>query len=165
MSDFHLVLEEQIPQLMRYASALTRDADQAVELVEDTVREALAHQRDQRGEIRVWLLTLLHDLRGNPFRAMTLADAVVTDPVARLTFSDLDRALGELAEEQRAVILLVCLEGLSYGDAAAVLRTTPATLRSRLSRARAELRRLMGVRDTAQRARRAPAPRRKPRAA
>ena len=40
MSDFHLLLEEQIPQLMRYASALTRDSDEAAELVEDTVREA-----------------------------------------------------------------------------------------------------------------------------
>ena len=165
MSDFHLLLEEQIPQLMRYASALTRDADQAVDLVEDTVRDALAHQREQKGKLNVWLLTLLHDLRGNPFRAMTLANLVVTDPAARLTLSDLDRALGELGEEQRAIILLVGLESLSYTDAAAVLRTTPATLRSRLSRARAELRRLMSVGEAAERGRPASAQRRKARAA
>ena len=145
MSDFHFLLQEQIPQLLRYASALTRDTDQAVELVEDTVREALDYQRQCKGDVRVWLLTTLHDLRGNPFRQMTLGLPPVSEPEALLTLSDLDRALGELAEELRAVVLLVGLEGLSYDDAASVLRISPAMLRGRLTRARAELRRLMGV--------------------
>ena len=153
LSDFHLLLEEQIPLLMRYASALTRDADEAAELVEDTVRDALAHRRDCRGNLRVRLLTMLHDLRGNPFRAMTLGNPVATGSAARLTLSQLDRALGRLPESQRAAILLVGLEGLSYADAAAVLRIAPAALRSRLSRARADLRRLMGVAEPARVAR------------
>jgi RNA polymerase sigma-70 factor (ECF subfamily) len=51
----------------------------------------------------------------------------------------------ELPEAQRAVLLLIGLEGLSYADAASALRITAATLRSRLSSARANLRRLMGV--------------------
>jgi DNA-directed RNA polymerase specialized sigma24 family protein len=140
--DFHLLLEEQIPQLMRYASALTRDADEAVDLVEDMVREALAHPRQCAGNIRVGLLTILHDLRANPFRQMTSGTPKTRDP-AKLTLSDLDRALGQLPEEQRAIILLIGLERLSHADAAAT------TLRSRLSRARAELRRLMGVEDPA----------------
>jgi DNA-directed RNA polymerase specialized sigma24 family protein len=149
VSDFHLLLEEQISQLMRYASALTRDADEAVELVEDTVREALAHPRQCSGNIRVGLLTILHDLRGNPFRQMTLGTPETHDPAAKLTLSDLDRALGQLPEEQRAIILLIGLVRLSYADAAATLRMSAATLRSRLSRARAELRRLMGVENPA----------------
>jgi DNA-directed RNA polymerase specialized sigma24 family protein len=148
VSDFHLLLEEQIPQLMRYASALTRDADEAVDLVEDTVREALAHPRHCSGNIRAGLLTILHDLRGNPFRQMTLGSPQPRDPVAKLTLSDLDRALGQLAEEQRAIVLLIGLERLSYADAAATLRMSASKLRSRLSRARAELRRLMGVEHT-----------------
>lgn len=145
MSDFHLLLQEQIPSLLRYATALTRDPEQATDLVEDTVREALDHQRQCRGNIRVWLFKLLHDLRGNPFREMTLPAPAPRDPRARLTLSDLDRAIGELPEAQRAILLLIGLEGLSYADAASALRITPATLRSRLSSARANLRRLMGV--------------------
>jgi RNA polymerase sigma-70 factor, ECF subfamily len=153
LSDFHLLLEEQIPQLMRYASALTRDADEAVDLVEDTVREALADPRqcagnirgNVRGNIRIGLLTILHDLRGNPFRQMTLGIPETRARATKLTLSDLDRALGQLPEEQRAIILLIGLERLSYAAAAATLRISAATLRSRLSRARAELRRLMGV--------------------
>ncbi len=75
VSDFHLLLEEQIPKLMRYATALTRDADEAEELIAETIREALAEQRRCRGNLRVWLLTLLHDLRGNPFRRSLLMPA------------------------------------------------------------------------------------------
>jgi RNA polymerase sigma-70 factor, ECF subfamily len=153
VSDFHLLLEEQIPQLIRYASALTRDADEAVELVEDTVREALSHPRQCAGNIRISLLTVLHDLRSNPFRQMTRGIPQTRDPAAKLTLSDLDRALGQLPEEQRAIILLIGLERLSYADAAATLRMSATTLRSRLSRARAELRQLIGVEDTARVAR------------
>jgi RNA polymerase sigma-70 factor (ECF subfamily) len=149
VSDFHLLLQEQIPSLMRYATALTRDPEQATDLVEDTVREALAHQRQCRADVRVWLFTLLHDLHGNPFREMTLPAPLPRDPAAQLTLSDLDRAMGKLPETQRAVLLLIGLEGLSYAETAAALRISAATLRSRLSTARASLRRLMGVAGTA----------------
>jgi RNA polymerase sigma-70 factor (ECF subfamily) len=150
MTDFHLLLEEQIPGLMRYASALTRDSDEAGELVEDTVRDALANRSDceAAADRRVWLLTTLHDLRGNPFRQMTLATAL-REPSAQLTLSDLDRALAQLSEEHRAIILLIGLEGMSYADTARILRISAASLRSRLSRARAILGRAMGVEDAA----------------
>ena len=148
MSDFHLLLEEQIPQLMRYASALTRDGDEASELVEDTVREALSHPRQCPGNIRVGLLSILHDLRHNPFRQMTFGAPEHRTSAARLSLSDLDRALGQLPEEQRAIILLIGLERLSYADAAKVLRVSASTLRFRLSRARAALCRMMGVEST-----------------
>lgn len=149
MSDFHLLLEEEIPNLMRYASALTRDADTAVDLVDDTVHEALAEERRCHGNLRVWLLTILHDLRGNPFRHSFEAAAPVAEPNAQLTLSQLDRALGQLSEEQRALILLIGLEGMSYSETAAILRITVGALRSRLSRGRAALRRAMGVEDAA----------------
>lgn len=144
MSDFHLLLEEEIPKLMRYAAALTRDGDEAEELVADTIREALAHRRRSSRELRVWLLTILHDLRGNPFRQMTTG-AAARDPARQLALSDLDHALGEISEEQRAVILLIGLENMSYSETAVILRITVSTLRSRLARGRAALRRAMGV--------------------
>ena len=148
MSDFDFLLEEQIPDLMRYAAALTRAPDEADELVEDTVREALATQRLSGGKtaIRTWLYTILHDLRGNPFRYISGPTGIAnSDPKTPLTLSQLDRALGELHEEQRAIVLLIGLEGMSYTDTAAILRISVATMRSRLARARANLRRLMGV--------------------
>jgi len=150
MSDFHLLLEEQIPSLIRYASALTRDREQAAELVEDTVTEILHRSGVQRrgGDFRVRLLTVLHELRGNPFRqadpAANANDPPV-DPAVLLTLSDLDRAIGQLSEERRAVILLIGLEGLSYKQTAAILGIPEGTMRSRLTRGRDSLRRALGV--------------------
>jgi hypothetical protein len=58
---------------------------------------------------------------------------------------DLERAISKLPEEQRAVILLVGLEGMRYEEVAEVLGVPVGTVRSRLSRGRDALRRLMGV--------------------
>jgi RNA polymerase sigma-70 factor (ECF subfamily) len=58
---------------------------------------------------------------------------------------DLETALGKLQPEQREVILLVGLEGMSYEEVAAVLEIPVGTVRSRLSRGRDQLRQLMGM--------------------
>ena len=57
---------------------------------------------------------------------------------------DLDRALQLLASEQREVVLLVGLEGLSYAEAAEVLAIPIGTVMSRLARGRGRLRALLG---------------------
>jgi RNA polymerase sigma-70 factor, ECF subfamily len=147
VSDFQALLKEQLPRLIRYATALTRDADEALDLAEDTVLEALAHDDPPacEQELRVWLLTILHDNRANPFRQ--------SDPLAppapprTLGLSDFDRALGELPEQQRAVILLAGLEGMSDDQSAAILRISAHTMRSELAHARANLCVLLGVRE------------------
>jgi DNA-directed RNA polymerase specialized sigma24 family protein len=62
-----------------------------------------------------------------------------------LELRDLDRALALLPEEQRTAILLVGLEGMDYETAAQVVGVPIGTVRSRLSRGREGLRRLMGI--------------------
>ena len=56
---------------------------------------------------------------------------------------DLERCLQRLPAEQRAVLLLVTLEDMSYEEAGRVLGIPVGTVMSRLSRARARLRALM----------------------
>src|ERR1700736_4484167 len=66
---------------------------------------------------------------------------------ASLQLRDLERAIRLLPEEQRQVILLVGLEGMHYEEVAAVLDIPIGTVRSRLSRGREMLRRLMDMRE------------------
>ena len=66
---------------------------------------------------------------------------------ARLQLRDLERAISMLPEEQRQVILLVGLEGMHYEEVAAVLDIPIGTVRSRLSRGREMLRKLMGTKE------------------
>ncbi|MDH8442199.1 sigma factor-like helix-turn-helix DNA-binding protein, partial [Klebsiella pneumoniae] len=62
----------------------------------------------------------------------TAADASGTEAEGR----DISRALATLAEDQRAVLLLVVLEGLSYRDVADIQGVPIGTVMSRLARAR-----------------------------
>jgi DNA-directed RNA polymerase specialized sigma24 family protein len=62
-----------------------------------------------------------------------------------LELRDLDRALAQLPDEQRTVILMVGLEGMSYEAVAEIVGVPVGTVRSRLSRGREALRHLMGI--------------------
>src|SRR5215469_3232668 len=65
-----------------------------------------------------------------------LSSAPSPNQAARLELRDLERALTKLPEEQRSVILLVGLQGMDYAEAAAVVNTPVATVRSRIARGR-----------------------------
>ena len=149
MSDFQMLVKDQLPRLIRHAAALTRDADEALDLAEDTVLEALAcqHEKPSDTDLRIWLLTILHDHRSNPFRqANPMADlSRPGDDAAPLSLSELDRALGKLPQEQRAAVLLVGLEGMSDAETATVLRIPIGAVRVRLARARENLCRTLGT--------------------
>jgi RNA polymerase sigma-70 factor, ECF subfamily len=152
MSDIRAILGEQTPRLRRYAVALTRDVNEADDLVEDTLREAIARgfapESEKRDEtaLRVWLLTILHEQRDNPFRLPDPA-AIPTrprlDPAAEATLSRFDRALGRLPEGERAAILLIGLEGMTYDATAQILGISAAAMRARLVRGRETLARAM----------------------
>jgi RNA polymerase sigma-70 factor, ECF subfamily len=159
MSDFHQLVEGEIPRLRRYARALTRNADRADDLVQDTLVRAIAkaHLWQPGTDIRAWLFTIMHNQHVNLVRREMREEATVdvdqlssslvatTDPTGARQLRELEQALGCLPEEQRAVILLVGLEGMSYETAAEVLRVPIGTVRSRLSRGREALRVLMSV--------------------
>ena len=61
-----------------------------------------------------------------------------------LRMRDLRNALARLPDDQRTVVLLIGIEGISYEEVADVLAVPVGTIRSRLSRARDALRELMG---------------------
>ncbi|MBX6370329.1 MAG: sigma-70 family RNA polymerase sigma factor [Rhodospirillales bacterium] len=150
------MIEAELPGLRRYAAALLHSGPDADDLVQETVARAL----DKRAlwqpgtNLRAWLFTMMHNLRINRARTSRREGlAVPPDAATGLSVSanqsatialrDLRRALDALEEGQRAVVLLVGLEGLTYEEVADVLALPLGTVRSRLSRARARLRRLL----------------------
>jgi RNA polymerase sigma-70 factor (ECF subfamily) len=159
MADIHQKIEAEIPRLRRYARALVRDVVGADDLVQECLTRALAKLDLWREgtDLRAWLFTILHNqyvnhvrrsIRvGTPveFGESTLLTSQPADQEKRLELRDLDRALRRLPEDQRAVILLVGLEGMPYAEVGALLGVPVGTVRSRLSRGRLALRQLMGV--------------------
>ena len=160
MNDFAPLLEEQIPRLRRYARALTHDVTRADDLVQSCLVRAIAKQHlwERGTNLRAWLFTILHNQHVNDVRhSVREGNTVELDEAPQLTVQgnaivslelrDLESAIGKLPPEQRQVILLVGLEGMAYEDVATVLDIPVGTVRSRLSRGRDQLRRLMGVEE------------------
>lgn len=149
-----------LPQLHRYAHALTGDAAWADDLVQDTVERALGHTSPLRAHsnTRAWLMTILRHLYIDQLRKRRELALDADDPlwqrleapageVDGLLLRDVQRALSRLPLEQREVLLLVALEQLSYHEASAILQVPVGTVMSRLSRAREHLRLLLGGGD------------------
>ena len=145
---------ELIPRLRRYARALTGDRSGADDLVQDTLERAWTklHLYRRGTDLRAWLFTVMHNVYVNRVRAARPTDPLDEEMVElaqrpsqgdALVVRDLDRALARLAEEQRAVLLLVAIEDMSYDEVARTLDIPIGTVMSRLSRAREKLRGMM----------------------
>ena len=147
-------LVELIPRLRRYARALVGDRASADDLVQDTLERAWAklHLYRRGTDLRAWLFTVMHNVHVNKVRA-TRATDTLEDELPELAqrasqgdallVRDLDRAIARLPTEQRAVLLLVTLEEMSYEEVACAVGIPIGTVMSRLSRAREKLRMMM----------------------
>ncbi|KAF1072479.1 MAG: ECF RNA polymerase sigma factor SigR [Pseudomonas citronellolis] len=148
------LLRELLPRLRRFALSLARQPSAADDLVQATLEKALASWKGRRdeGDVRAWLFSILYRhfidgqrrarryarilalFGGEPDYAPSTEDIVS----ARSTLEAFER----LPAEQRALLTLVSVEGLSYREVSQALGVPMGTVMSRLSRARQALRRL-----------------------
>ena len=154
MPTFESELLAQVPRLRRYARALSGRGGEADDLVQDCLERAWRRMGYWRpgSDMRAWLFTIMHNLHVNQVRrAIRSRETVPLDPdldggvsapgqeSSRL-LAELDRGLETLPPDQREVLLLVALEGLTYEEVAEVLSIPIGTVMSRLYRARERMR-------------------------
>ena len=153
MPEFRRELVELLPRLRRFASVLTRSHDDAEDVVQAAVERALRHADSwqQGSRLDSWLYKIMQnlwrdELRAHRRRAEPLeshADIAGADgrdgTIRHIQSNEARQALEELPEDQRVVIALVVLEGMSYQQAADILEVPVGTVMSRLARARARL--------------------------
>ncbi|ARP81680.1 RNA polymerase subunit sigma [Bordetella genomosp. 8] len=162
MDDMMRLVEPLIPSLRRYARALLHDPALADDVVQDCLERVIArwHQRREDGDTRKWVFAILHNMAMDHLRRVRprAADVPLHDvdeamlavrPAQddALHYKDVVRALEQLPDEQRSVLLLVSVEDMSYEEAARVLDIPTGTVTSRLARAREKLLRIMRVAD------------------
>jgi RNA polymerase sigma-70 factor, ECF subfamily len=149
-----------VTSLRAFAISLTRDAEKAEDLVQETVLRAIRKQEQfvAGTNIQAWLFTILRNQFCSDHRKSlrevedgdgSYAATMIAPPDQddRIMIHDLEAALHKLPEGQREAILLVGADGLSYEEAAQVLGCAVGTVKSRVNRARsclAELMRLAG---------------------
>jgi RNA polymerase sigma-70 factor (ECF subfamily) len=144
-----------LPRLRRFAYALTGNAEQGDDLVQDACLRALSRIDQWQPGTRLdsWMYRIAQNIWFDRVRANRVRGEVVDIEVAEaiagsdgrvvaeseLTLQAVVAALGRLPAEQRAVVALVCVEGASYQEAADITGVPIGTVMSRLARARRAL--------------------------
>ncbi|WP_119462477.1 sigma-70 family RNA polymerase sigma factor [Rhodospirillaceae bacterium SYSU D60014] len=154
-------LTNHIVSLRRYALVLTRDRQDAEDLVQESLMRAIAAVDSWRrgSDLRAWLFRIMHNLhisnmrrlqvRGSHKQGGSSAEAAEEpSQMLRIEVRNVLAALAELPEAQRQAITLIAIEDLRYEEAAKILDIPMGTLMSRLARGREALRQSMDGRKT-----------------
>lgn len=143
-----------LPRLRRFARGLTGSAVEADDLVQAACERALLreHQFQEGTRFDSWMFRIVQTVWIDQIRARDVrkeeGDAAedrfgFDEPVrrveARLALGEVRRAVDALPPDQKAALLLVAVEGLSYREAADVAQVPVGTIMSRLARARVAL--------------------------
>ena len=144
-----------LPRLRRFAHSLTRNQDQSEDLVQETCARALACLEQWRPDTRLdsWMYRIAQNLwidqmRAEKVKGETLDIAAIDDIwgcdgreviESRLSLLELRECIEQLPPDQRVLLRLVCMDGLSYKEAAQALDSPAGTVMSRLARARRTL--------------------------
>ncbi|HTT80817.1 MAG TPA: RNA polymerase sigma factor [Stellaceae bacterium] len=143
-----------LPRLRRFARGLAGTATEADDLVQAACERALTrrHQFQEGTRFDSWLFRIVQTIWIDQLRARRVrkedaevgdehlgSDAPVRRIEARLGLAEVRRAIERLSPDQRTVLMLVTVEGLSYREAAAVVGVPVGTVMSRLARARIAL--------------------------
>jgi RNA polymerase sigma-70 factor (ECF subfamily) len=144
-----------IPRLRQFALAMTGNRADGDDLTQEALERALRRLGQFQAGTRLdsWLFKIAQNAWIDQTRTrQSRARLVESDPdadapgidgraamTASLTLSKALKVLGELPQEQRAVVVLVLIDGYSYGEASEILGVPEGTVTSRLSRARATL--------------------------
>ena len=155
--DVKKLLIENLPHLERYALHLTRSRTEAEDLVQDCAERALLKSDlfEAGSNFRAWLFTIMHNLflnkaRRNRVAAQYLADlkprlgraAPPPQPAAIMLSRTLD-ALATLSQEERDAIIFLGADQLTYREVASHSGVPVGTMKSRVGRGRARLRRMV----------------------
>lgn len=155
MRQFESELLTLLPRLRRFARSLSKDVVEADDLCQRALERALKSRQQWREGTRLdaWMFMIMRNCwidelrsqnrRRSHFVPLEAADRrgpqaapEESDPLRRI---DLHSAVQSLPAEQRELVALVWIEGLSYREAADLLSIPMGTLTSRLFRARKAL--------------------------
>lgn len=143
-----------LPRLRAFARTLTGSSHDADDLVQQTCERALSTGAGpaEGGRVDAWLFCIMRNLFIDGYRRRrptVVMDDALADTLsgqdgravneARLDLKTVRALVATLPEEQRSVLVLVCVEGLRYREVAEIMDIPLGTVMSRLARARGAL--------------------------
>ena len=159
MTVFQSELETLLPDLTRFARSLTRSEDDAYDLVQDCVERALLKKEYYQDgtNLKSWLFTMLRNIFISEKRREAVARRYVKhidnsgDRVQRpsqmhhIFLKETMSAIDELSTAERDAVVMLGVEETSHRDASKFASLPVGTVKSRLSRGRANLRTALGL--------------------
>ncbi len=164
LAAFNQIVERYQSQVFNVAARIVGDRVAAEDVTQEAFISAYrAIGRFRGGSLRGWLLRIVSNASYDHLRAVRRAPTQSLDlamespgfspPVARESpereaerselAAEIQRAILELPKDQRTVVVLVDVQGLSYEEAAEATGASLGTVKSRLSRARSRAREIL----------------------
>lgn len=142
-----------LPALRRFAYSLTGSMPDADDLLQNTVERLLTRDMPAGVELAKWSFRVCRNLWIDEYRASKVRHAAAHSPelldeqivdgersiYKEIELSQVNSAMASLSEDQRAILSLVAVQGLSYKEVAETLDIPTGTVMSRLARARTAL--------------------------
>jgi RNA polymerase sigma-70 factor (ECF subfamily) len=161
MNQVYAEIEDYVPQLRRYALALSHNPVAADDLVQESVARALTKSDlfNAGTNLRAWLFTIMHNVHisnarrqkhiGMPVDPDIAAATLATQPSQEspLVIKALNRAMQVIPDSQRVAVIMAGVEGMSYEEISEHLNVPVGTIKSRVSRGRDALRKALHGRE------------------
>ncbi|MCL1113364.1 MULTISPECIES: RNA polymerase sigma factor [Shewanella] len=142
-----------LPALRRFAYSLTGSMPDADDLVQNTLLRVLNSPPPEDVPIAKWAFKIcrnqwIDDYRAQKVRTLATAKPELqsenysdgeADIINDITLGEVNQAMNSLSNEQREVLSLIAVQGMSYTEAADILAIPTGTIMSRLARARANM--------------------------
>lgn len=142
-----------LPALRRFAYALSGSMADADDLLQNTVERLLGSPPPTGVPLAQWAFKICRNLWIDSYRAQQVRQKATQRPelqqenstdgeqdmLNEIQLAEVNTAMNTLPAEQREVLSLVAVQGLSYQEAATILAIPAGTIMSRLARARAAM--------------------------
>lgn len=143
-------LTERLPMIRRFAYSLTGSMADADDLVQNTYERVLTRNRPDDVDLTKWVFRVCRNLWIDEYRSQKVRQQATQQPELQqtqtvdgekeihnqLTVAEIIKQMEQLPDDQRSILALIALQGMSYQEAADALSIPKGTVMSRLSRAR-----------------------------
>jgi RNA polymerase sigma factor (sigma-70 family) len=141
-----------MPMLRRFAYSLTGSPHDADDLLQNTIERLLSKGVPDDVELAKWAFRVCRNIWIDEYRARKIRNNAAQLPELEeptvdgeniiyneITLGEVNNAMDQLPDDQRSIIALVAVQGMSYKEVAETLSIPMGTVMSRLARARIAL--------------------------
>ncbi|MGL6161981.1 RNA polymerase sigma factor [Microbulbifer sp.] len=142
-----------VPMIRRFAYSLTGSMADADDLLQSTIERVLSKKIPKDVDLNKWVFRVCRNLWIDEYRSRKVRQEAAQQPelsegqivdgeraiAGEMELERVNRAMDRLPNDQRSILALVALQGMSYKEVAATLEIPMGTVMSRLARARAAL--------------------------